>query len=329
MAEVLSQQQIDELLGNYKSGNVDLETESDSSKKVKPYDFMSPKKFSRDQRKLLRSVYEGFGKSLSLQLAGMLRTSCQVEVLQVEEEEFKEYSNALGDNVLMGAFGMLNQENQIEDKQILMEVSRPLSFSILDRLLGGNGSGFNIDRDYTELELAIYDYWFRQIPPLLDNAWSNYVELQHSLDGIETNARMLQSVQPDESVAIVLMEVTMDNFKGNINICISFNALEEIYRVFQSKYIRLRKKTDPDQEKQRRQHIMGALEDAPVEVTALLGEGEISLHEVLGLQVGDVISLSSTLNDRSVHLAVEGCPWFKGQAGTLKKDYAVRISELL
>ncbi|POO87521.1 flagellar motor switch protein FliM, partial [Clostridium sp. 2-1] len=74
MAEILSQQQIDELLGSLQSGNVDFKEieEQSSNQKVKMYDFMSPKKFTREQLKLLDNVFDGFARTLSLQLAGML-----------------------------------------------------------------------------------------------------------------------------------------------------------------------------------------------------------------------------------------------------------------
>ena len=50
MAEVLSQKQIDELLGNLQKGQVDFNEieEQSTTSKVKEYDFLSPKKFTRN-----------------------------------------------------------------------------------------------------------------------------------------------------------------------------------------------------------------------------------------------------------------------------------------
>ena len=254
MAEILSQQQIDELLGSLQSGNVDfkdVETQSNGPK-VKEYDFMSPKKFSREQLKLLDNIFDNFARMFSLQLASMLRISCQMEILQVEEEDYKEFNNALNDSVLVAMIGMHNQEHRIDGKQILMELSRPISFSIIDRMLGGNGSGYNVDRDYTEIELALMEYLFKQMLTMMKNSWSNYIEIDHTLDMIETNSRLMQSIQPDESVAIVVIEITLeDNLKGNMNICLPAASLEEIFKVFNSKYIKIPRKDDPEVEQER------------------------------------------------------------------------------
>lgn len=332
MAEILSQQQIDELLGSLQSGDVDfkdVETQS-SGPKVKEYDFMSPKKFSREQLKLLDNIFDNFARMFSLQLASILRISCQMEVLQVEEEDYKEFNNALNDSVLVAMIGMHNQDHRIDGKQILMELSRPISFSIIDRMLGGNGSGHNIDRDYTEIELAIMEYLFKQTLSLLKNAWSNYIEIDHTLDMIETNSRLIQSIQPDESVAIVVIEITLDdNLKGNMNICLPAASLEEIFKVFNSKYIKIPRKDDPEVEQERKEIIMKGLKASPLYVSAMLGKTQITLKDFLGLQVGDVITLNTPLDQNQITVCVEDLPWFTGIIGTKKKKYAVKIDQIL
>lgn len=328
----MSQQQIDELLGSLQSGNVDfkdVETQS-SGPKVKEYDFMSPKKFSREQLKLLDNIFDNFARMLSLQLASMLRISCQMEVMQVEEEDYKEFNNALNDSVLVAMIGMHNADHRIDGKQILLEMSRPISFSVIDRMLGGSGSGYNIERDYTDIELALVEYLFKQMLSLLKNSWSNYIEIEHTLDMIETNSRLIQSIQPDESVAIVVIEMTLDdNLKGNMNICLPAASLEEIFKVFNSKYVKIPRKDDPEVEQERKEIIMKGLKASPLYVSAVLGKTQITLKDFLGLQVGDVITLNTPLEENQITVCVEDLPWFTGVVGTKKKKYAVKIDQIL
>lgn len=331
MAEVLSQQQIDELLGKLQSGNVDFNAieEQSSAKKIKEYDFLSPKKFTREQIRLLENVFDNFSRLFALYLTSLLRMSCQTQVLQAEEEEYREFNNALSDSVLIGVLGMNNKECGIEDKQILVEVSRPISFCILDRMLGGDGSGYMVEREYTDIEISLLEYLFKQIAGILKNAWSNSIELEHTFDRVETNAQMIQSIQQDESVAIVVMEVTLNELKGNVNICLPATSLEEIFKIFDSKYIKVSKKSDPQQEKQRRDSIMESLRDTPLKVSAILGKTDISLREMLSLQQGDVIPLDTRVAENSVTVNVENQEWFTGTLGTRKKKYAVKINRIL
>lgn len=331
MAEVMSQKQIDELLGNLQSGHVDFNEieEQSTAVKVKEYDFMSPKKFTREQLKLLENVFDSFSRIFSLQLAGMLRSSCEMEILQVEEEEYLEFNNALGDSVLVGIIGMHNEENKIDDKQILIELSRPISFSVMDRLLGGTGQGYDVSRDYTEIELSLLEYVFKQIPPLLNNAWNNYIEMNHTLDMIETNSRLIQSIQSNEAVAIVAIQITLEHLKGNMNVCLPESALKEIFRVFNSKYIRLPQRDDPEVEHQRKDAILRSLKGSPLKLSAILGRTEISLRDVLTLRAGDIIPLNTPVDNNTIILEVEDSPWFTGVIGTKKKKYAVKINKTL
>lgn len=331
MAEVLSQQQIDDLLGKLQSGNVDFNAieEQSSAKKIKEYDFLSPKKFTREQLRLLENIFDSFSRLFALYLSSLLRMSCQTQVLQAEEEEYREFSNALSDSVLVGVVGMHNRDCNIEDKEILIEISRPVSFCILDRMLGGDGSGYMVDRDYTDIELSLLEYLFKQITGILKNAWSNSFELEHTLDRVETNAQMIQFIQQDESVAIVVVEVTLNELKGNVNICLPAASLEEIFKIFDSRYVKVSKKSDPKQERQRRDAIMGSLRDTPLAVSAILGKTDISLRELLSLQRGDIIPLDTRVADNSVTVNVEDQEWFTGTLGTKKKKYAVRINKIL
>ena len=45
--------------------------------KYKKYDFFSPKKFTRDKLRLLKSVYETYSRVVSSRLNSVLRTGCQ------------------------------------------------------------------------------------------------------------------------------------------------------------------------------------------------------------------------------------------------------------
>ena len=331
MAEVLSQDQIDKLLGSLQSGSADISEieERTSAQKVKEYDFLSPKKFTREQIRFLENIFENFSRRFSSQLSGLLRLNCQAEVLQVEEEEFREFSNALNDSVLLPVLGLHSEEYKIDDKQILMEMSRPISFCIIDRMMGGNGSGYQIDRDYTEIEISLMEYLFKQITVLLKDAWSNYVNVNFSLDSIETNSQMIQFIQPDDSVAIVVVQMELNDLKGNLNICLPASSLEEIFKRFDSKYVKASKKDDPKEIQQRRENILTTLKDTALTVSAILGQTDATLKDLLELQRGDIIPLDTPVSRGSVIVKVEKLDWFRGTVGTKKKNYAVKIEKVI
>ncbi|MFA0815036.1 MAG: flagellar motor switch protein FliM [Anaerofustis sp.] len=335
MAEVLSQQQIDELLGNLLSGDVDLDEikEQTGKTKVKEYDFRSPKKFTREQVKLLGNIHENFAKLSSSQLSNLLRLNFEMEVLQTEEQQFYEFNNALEDSVLMGFIDLQKNETDEDRQQIIMEIARPISFFIIDRLLGGAGGTAEtyaaIDRGYTDIELSLMKYFLCQFVAIIKHSWSNYFEVDPALDYIETNSRMIQSISPDETVVIVVMEVTIEDLVGTINICLPKTTLDIIFKAFETKFakpVRVGGGSDAKSEI-RRKAIMDKLNDSPLQMKGILGKTEITLQELLNLEVGDVIPLGTSTESNKILVNVENIPWFYGSFGTKNNKYAVKIME--
>lgn len=328
MAEVLSQKQIDELLGNLNSGEIDIkEIEEKSTKKIKDYDFRSPKKFTREQLKFIDNIFDNFTRFFELQLGSMLRVGCQMSIVQTEEEEYRDFNNALNDSVLAGVMSIDSNTVKLNFKQFIIEIARPLSFSIIDRLLGGDGSCYNIERDYTDIELSLMRHLFAQICGQLNNAWSNYGDFSHQLDLIETNSRLIQFIPPDETTVILVIETKIENLVGNINICLPARILEGLFKIFDMKYPKERNKQDFEHDELRKETIMKTLKNAPLNVTGVLGESDITLEELLNIQVGDVLLLDSKVKDNSVIIKIQDSPWFTGTMGINKKNYAVKIEQ--
>lgn len=326
MANVLSQQQIDELLGNLRSGELDIDQveQQQTKQKVKEYDFRSPRKITKDQIKYLTNIFDNFGNYFSMKLTSVLRQSCQIEAIQVEEEEYKEFNNALDDSVLVGMFEINCDKFKSDDNEILVEISRPLSYQIMDLLLGGSGSSqTKITRDYTDIELSIMQYVFNTMVSPLNQAWSSHLEVKHTFETIETNSRIIQFVPNDVTIAIIVMEVTIQDIKGIINVCVPTTLFEKMFPLIDTRAIN--KKGDERREEQRLS-IITSLKKTQLDVAGILGSTEVQLQDLLGLQQGDVIILNDRRITDQVELAVEGESWYVGNVGVVDKNYGIEIN---
>jgi len=224
----------------------------------------------------------------------------------------------------------LEKDDGIEEKQILMEMDRPLSYSILDRLLGGNGEGYNIERDYTEVELSLLEYMFKQTVPIMTNAWSSYVDLTANYTRIETNSRLIQSISPEETIVIIVISLEVKKLSGNINICLTNNALKSVFKAFDQKYSKTAvKKGEASADQMRRDFIMDSLEDSNLVVTGVLGNTDVTLRDLLNLQKGDVLILDTPVKAGGVTVRIKNVPWFSGTLGVKKQKYAVKVNQKL
>ena len=131
--EVLSQSQIDDLLNSLTSGTMDLDAaeEEVSSKKVKDYDFRTPKRFTKEQLKIVSSVYENYSRLLSSYLTSMLRLYVEAECVHIEEQRYNEFNNALPDSVMTGIGEIRFTGSNNENNTLIMDISKPIVFAII------------------------------------------------------------------------------------------------------------------------------------------------------------------------------------------------------
>lgn len=324
MAEILSQSQIDELLNNLNSGDIDLKEINVQEKKIKEYDFRSPKKITKEKIKLLNGIYENYCRFLSSHLTSKLRLSCDITVEQVEESIFHEYYNALNDYSLMGMINVKYPDTTLSDNQIFMEISMPLSFVIIDRLLGGSGQEYDNIRDYTDIELTILTNLFKQIIPQMGTSWESTSDIKTEFSKIETNPRFIQSISYTDTVVILVLNVTINHCAGKITICIPSSILDEIFKKVS---VKTNKKKDQNYENQK-ESIMQSIKSSKLTVTGVLGKSQASLGDVLNIQVGDVILLDKGIN-KSVDIEVDGEKWFEGKWGTKKNKGVIKINKII
>ncbi|MCI7232957.1 MAG: flagellar motor switch protein FliM, partial [Oscillospiraceae bacterium] len=180
MADVLSQKQIDELLNSFNTqGSKAFEEieEQGSEKKVKNYDFKTPKKFTKEQLKVIDSIFENYSRVLSSYLTGLMRLYCKVEVMQIEEQRYYEFNNALPDYVMMSLVNMGVHDEDVMETNCIMQISNPITFTIIDRLMGGLGTYSEVNRDFTEIEMTLMQGIMEKMAQSLKSAWSQYIDM--------------------------------------------------------------------------------------------------------------------------------------------------------
>lgn len=324
MPETLSQSQIDELLNRMRSGDVVEEEEEKPEDKLKEYDFTSPKKFTKDQIKSLSSLYENYARVISSYFSGVLHTSCEVEVAQIEEQRYYEFNNALPDNAFVGIADFKPDSQDYEETTVMMDLSTSFGFFAIDRMLGGTDTSIMPDRPYTDVEMALLTDVMDQSVRYLQEAWQNYVGITTALRSIETNGRFLQAFSPQDVTVIVSLEIKSDNFAAMMNICMLAESLDGLISKFSMRYTRAGKHIDERKEKERRRALLQDIKESDLEIVAVLDTCEMTLGDVLQLQPNDIISLNTKI-DSNIRIEIQGAPWFSARLGETDRKKAVKI----
>ncbi len=319
MADVLSQNEIDALLAQLSSGEVDAEEMKDvkQEKKIKVYDFKSPKKLAKDQLRTLQIIHENFARALNTFLSGYLRTYIHAEVKNVEELSYYEFSNSVVNPAVLSIVNF-----QPLSGQIIVDLSPAIAFNIIDRILGGSGKPFNESRTFTEIELTLIKKLKRQVIALMEQPWENVIELEPKLDKIETNSQFAQIVSPNETIALVTLSLRIGEVEGLLNICLPHLVIEPIIDKLSTKFwfASISKAvTEDDREKLQRR-----IEKTQVEMMAELSHTYITVRDFLDMQVGDVIRLDNP-TDGEVTLYVGDKMKYIGIPGTSNNKLAVKV----
>ena len=322
MADVLSQSEIDALLKQLSTGELDVEDINDEpAVKIKDYDFARPAKFSKEHLRTLEIIFENFGRLVSSNLPAYLRKNVQIDVMNSEAVTYSEFSNALSNPVLLGIvnFEPLNGN-------IIIELASNLGFTIIDRMLGGLGDPLDKPREFSEIELSVLERIFTIIVDLLREPWENVIEIHPRLERIETNSQFAQIISPSEMIAIITINMSIGNVEGLMNVCLPFMTLEDIMDKLNTKYwFSTMQNKDSDNYKE---FIETAINKAQIPIRALLGRSSIAVMDFINLQVGDIIRLDSHMDDE-LDVYVGNIVKFKALPGSGSENYAVKVTEIL
>lgn len=322
MGEVLSQDEIDNLLKALSTGELDAdEMKNTDERQVKDYDFARPAKFSKEHLRTLEIIFEHFGRLLATNLPAYLRKSVSVDVVNSEVVIYSEFSNALSNPVLLGVVGMAPLMGNV-----IMEMASNLGFAIVDRLLGGVGNSLEKERDFSEIELSILERVFTICVNLLHEPWENVVEITPRLNRIETNSQFAQIISPSETIAIVTINLKIGDVEGLMNICLPYTTLEPVMDKLNTKYwFSTMKEKDSNSYEAAIENI---IDNALIPMKAVLGTSKINVQDFVNLQLGDIIRLDRKVDDE-LEVYVGNIKKFKALPGYSDNKYAVRVTEIL
>ncbi len=138
MADVLSQSEIDSLLSALSSGEItpDEMPKEEENQKVKPYDFRSPQKFSKDHIRTLELIHDNYARIISNYLTAQIRANVKVKVESVQQITYEEFIHSIPNPTILTIFKMAPL-----DGSILFETNPQFIYEIMDVLLGGSGHG--------------------------------------------------------------------------------------------------------------------------------------------------------------------------------------------
>jgi len=173
-AEILSQSDVEKLLaqvadqeawntGAPKPGGAPEKAREKSV--VQPYDFRMPVFLSANELRKLRVEHDEFVQALGARLSNYLRLEVGLQMSKINTVTFQEFASTLSNPTHVTLF-------KVEPLSgvCVLEVNPRLGLTIVDRLMGGSGHSADVDRDLSEIEVALLD----QATQIIIGEWCNH-----------------------------------------------------------------------------------------------------------------------------------------------------------
>jgi flagellar motor switch protein FliM len=324
MTEVLSQDEIDQLLTAISSGDVEPEESQQPAdqRKIKIYDFKRPDKFSKEQIRTVSIMHETFARLTTTSLSANLRSLVQVHVASVDQLTYEEFIRSIPNPTTLAVINM----DPLKGSAIL-EIDPAITFSIIDRLFGGQGEGTKVTRDLTDIEQSVMEGIIVRVLGNMREAWSQVIDLRPRLGQIETNPQFAQIVPPTEMVVLVTLETKVGEVEGMMNFCIPYLTIEPIISKLSAQYwySTVRRGTTTEN----LNILRDRLSTIEVSMVAEIGAMDLTVRDVLSLRAGDVIRLQDTRTSDPMVLKIGNRRKFLCKPGQIGNKLAVQIIEKL
>lgn len=323
MADVLSQGEIDALLAALSAGELtpDEVPKEEEKQKVKPYDFRSPQKFSKDHIRTLELIHDNYARIISNYLTAQVRINVKVKIESVQQITYEEFIHSVPNPTILTVFRMPPLNGSV-----LFETNPQFVFEIIDVLLGGKGMGKYKLREFTDIDKNIIKVVNTGLISNLKLAWEDVLEVQTEIEGLETNPALNQTLAPNEPVALITFSVEMGKSNTFINICIPYLSIEKVLDKLVVQY--WFQDNDEDIINDSKEKLRDRLNIVNMKLSAVLGAADITVNDFLNLGVGDVVTLNEK-NNSPVKLMVEDKPYCYGKPGIVGKSMGVQILDII
>lgn len=318
MPEILSQQEIDQLLNNIKSGS-ETKVEPSHEKEAVLFDFRLPNRISKNQLRILRNIFENFAESFSSFLVTKLQTVVNINVTSVDQIYYSEYVLSVANPACLFTFDIRDT-----DVKGILELNNDLALSLVDKLLGGNGLGTKQTKVITPIEQRVLRVVVERVMQDLRKAWQTVDKFEFTIERFEPDIDFAQITSQSESVLLISFEILIGEQSFLMNICFATFAFDNILAKLSTQKlssVRATKYYGISAKEVLVHHLSKTLMPLRIE----LGTTKLSIKELLEMQVGDIIRLETKISDDQ-KVRTGNQVLFHGRIGVLNNHKAIKIT---
>jgi flagellar motor switch protein FliM len=314
----LSQEEVDALLAGVVDGMETPEPRKPGTG-FRPYNLATQERIVRGRMPTLEIINERFARLLRLSLFNFMRRSANVSVGPVQVIKFSEFVR----NLVVPANLNLVHVKPLRGTSLFV-FDPALVFLVVDNLFGGEGrSGPKIEgRDFTQTEQRIIQRLLNLVFDSYGKSWRPVYPIEFEYVRAETNTQFANVATPNEIVIATTFEINFGSAGGEMHICIPYSILEPIRDLLSTTM----QGESLEVDKRWVDRLSKQVQAAEVTMLVNLANIQVTLDQILNMQVGDVVPLDMP---EFVTASVDGVPVMDCRYGISNGRYALRMERML
>ncbi len=285
------------------------------------YDLTNQDRVIRGRMPTLDIIYERFIRLYRMSLSNSLRKIATISIISTDLLKFGEFVNTLPIPSCM----CIMRFDSLRGPALLVFESK-LAYALVDSYFGGTDRPYTKieGKEFTKIELSIMRKVMELAIKDLEEAWSPVHKPDISFLRTEVNPQFVGVVPPSDVIISTTFEVELENASGTIALVLPYSTIEPIKNKLNASF-----QTESDRgDKEWRAKVEEHLRNTEVNVLVNLGSANITVGDLVNLNIGDIVPLSQDA-DGELEVLVEGVPKLKCLFGSSRGNKAVQITRML
>lgn len=322
MEPILNKLEIAELLKAIREGKVSLdidEGDQESFLDCEPINLFQLTHRGGEQFRIpnFDIILDLFCRAYATSLTNQLQRNFSLTRTNLETFEFQKFMSSKNNP---GAIAILDMAPLKYGALIVFDPK--LSFSLIEMMLGASSElePIALNRRMTTIELNVLKTILADACSDLDKAFAQLVDLRTTLIKLENNARLVSIVEPDAEVIVGSFNVKAGDLSGEVNLVFPFATLEPLRELLRQ-LLNIQTVTRSSWQ----DILEDIVQDVAATVIAQSGAVNLSINDILQMQVGDILPIDYNPNN-PLTVLVENQAKFSAIPGTHNGKKAISLT---
>jgi flagellar motor switch protein FliM len=265
--------------------------------RVRRYDFNHQEAIDRARLRRLQPVFDALAHRMAGSLTGNLRRPVHITAVGFEQAPWEEYAGAMEDPTFLASASVIGP-----DGRFVLHLPVELVLALVDIQLGGEGGAQPERLTLTDIEHALAGSLVEDLFAVLPTAFDAFIDLGIGVIQTTRSSIYLKLGRPGEMCLLVELRLGLgDAPDRTLHLCIPLTVLHPILEAFE-RLQNAEGRELPTGSTTAQQRLL----EVPVDLEVAYPSIGLTPTELLGLRVGDVISLHQDKEETPSHDIVVG-----------------------